>query len=142
MKEKGFTLIELLAVIVILAIIALIATPLILNTIDTAKKGAFKSTAYGLIQAAEQEYYTKQLNGIIVEETTYEFNNGVETITGNLELVYKGQKPRNGTIVIRTDGKVGVAIDDGTWCAKKDFSEEEVTVTKKSEDTCTLASAG
>ena len=36
--KKGFTLIELLAVIVILAIIALIATPLILNVIDDSKK--------------------------------------------------------------------------------------------------------
>ena len=33
MKKKGFTLIELLAVIVILAIIALIATPLVLKYI-------------------------------------------------------------------------------------------------------------
>ena len=32
-RKKGFTLIELLAVIVILAIIALIATPIILNMI-------------------------------------------------------------------------------------------------------------
>ena len=32
-KNKGFTLIELLAVIVILALIALIATPIILNVI-------------------------------------------------------------------------------------------------------------
>lgn len=30
-KESGFTLIELLAVIVILAVIALIATPIIMN---------------------------------------------------------------------------------------------------------------
>ena len=37
MKNKGFTLIELLAVIVILAIIALIATPIILNIIDDAR---------------------------------------------------------------------------------------------------------
>ena len=37
MKEnnKGFTLIELLAVIVILAVIALIATPLIMGTITS-----------------------------------------------------------------------------------------------------------
>ena len=32
MKRKGFTLIELLAVIVILAVIALISMPLVLNT--------------------------------------------------------------------------------------------------------------
>ena len=38
MSNKGFTLIELLAVIVILAIIALIATPIILGIINNAKK--------------------------------------------------------------------------------------------------------
>ena len=38
MKNKGFTLIELLAVIVILAIIALIATPIILGIINDARK--------------------------------------------------------------------------------------------------------
>ena len=34
MKKKGFTLVELLAVIVILAIIAVIATPIILGVIE------------------------------------------------------------------------------------------------------------
>lgn len=40
MNKKGFTLIELLAVIVILAIIALIATPIILGIINDAKEDA------------------------------------------------------------------------------------------------------
>ena len=38
--KKGFTLIELLAVIVILAIIALIATPIILGIINDAREKA------------------------------------------------------------------------------------------------------
>ncbi len=38
--KKGFTLIELLAVIIILAIVALIATPIILNIIVDARKSA------------------------------------------------------------------------------------------------------
>ena len=37
MKNKGFTMIELLAVIVILAIIALIATPVVIKTINNAR---------------------------------------------------------------------------------------------------------
>ena len=37
-SKKGFTLIELLAVIVILAIIALIATPIILGIVEDARK--------------------------------------------------------------------------------------------------------
>ncbi|MBP3461255.1 MAG: prepilin-type N-terminal cleavage/methylation domain-containing protein, partial [Bacilli bacterium] len=53
MKNKGFTLIELLAVIVILAIIALIATPIILNMINDARKSASVDSAYGYIEAIE-----------------------------------------------------------------------------------------
>ena len=43
--KKGFTLIELLAVIIILAIVALIATPIILNVIEDARKSAAESEA-------------------------------------------------------------------------------------------------
>ena len=53
-KNKGFTLVELLAVIVILAIIALIATPIILNIIKDAKRSAAKDSAYGYIDAVEK----------------------------------------------------------------------------------------
>ena len=45
MNNKGFTLIELLAVIVILAIIALIATPIILGIISDSRKSAIDRTA-------------------------------------------------------------------------------------------------
>ena len=61
-KKKGFTLIELLAVIVILAIIALIATPIILNVIDTAKIGAAENSALGYIDAVEKQVMISQLD--------------------------------------------------------------------------------
>lgn len=60
-NTKGFTLIELLAVIVILAIIALIATPMVLNTIDKAKEGAIKASAYNVISAVETQIATSML---------------------------------------------------------------------------------
>ena len=47
LNKEGFTLIELLAVIVILVIIALIATSIILNIIEKARKTAFLDTAFG-----------------------------------------------------------------------------------------------
>lgn len=56
-NKKGFTLIELLAVIVILAVIALITTPIVLNLINNARKGAFIRSAEGVLKASKL-YYT------------------------------------------------------------------------------------
>ena len=48
-RKNGFTLIELIAVLVILAILALIVTPLVMNIIRKAKISADKRSidAYG-----------------------------------------------------------------------------------------------
>lgn len=62
MNKKGFTLIELLAVIVILAIIALIATPIVLNVVDNAKKSAANSEARMIVSGIEK-YCTMALFG-------------------------------------------------------------------------------
>lgn len=59
-NQKGFTLIELLAVIVILAIIALIATPMVLKYIEQSRKGAAESDCYAAIKSAEL-YYAEQI---------------------------------------------------------------------------------
>ena len=62
MKKKGFTLIELLAVIVVLAVIALIATPIVLNLINTAKKGAAEQSALIYIKEIENYMILNQMN--------------------------------------------------------------------------------
>ena len=62
MNNKGFTLIELLAVIVILAIIALIATPIIINIITDARTQAKKRSAE-LVYTGVQYAYTSSLYG-------------------------------------------------------------------------------
>ena len=67
--KKGFTLIELLAVIIILAIIALIATPIILNVVEDARISAGKSEAQMIYSAINNCCATSkienQLNGTI-----------------------------------------------------------------------------
>ena len=65
--KKGFTLIELLAVIIILAIIALIATPIILNVVEDARISAGKSEAQmiysGINNYCASSMMEEQLNG-------------------------------------------------------------------------------
>lgn len=132
MRKKGFTLIELLAVIVILTIIALITIPLIMDLIDKAKKKAFESMAYGIIEATELDYAKEILKGN-KDEVTYNYDNGVETpsVDGR-ELSYKGDKPKYGKVTINSHGKILIIIYNEKWCARKDFDESKVTVTEMS----------
>lgn len=60
--QKGFTLIELLAVIVILAVIAAIAIPLIGSIINKSKKDSDVATARQIYDASRL-YITSQMDG-------------------------------------------------------------------------------
>lgn len=68
-KEKGFTLIELLAVIVILAIISLIAVPIVLNIIKGAKESS---------KRASVDMYAKAIENSLIKGMTPE-NIKIET---------------------------------------------------------------
>ena len=93
MKQKGFTLIELLAVIVILAIIALIATPLILKYIETARKDTFKNTIESIERVAELKVMDMQTKGNV--------NYPLELDVKDLDL--KNKEKLNGTVTIEKD---------------------------------------
>ena len=131
MKRKGFTLIELLAVIVVLAIIALIATPIVMNTIKKSKKGAAERSADSFVKQVETTVETERLSGNIIEDGEYEI-----TSDGNLckdksancsdenkiKIEMNGTKPDSGRIKINngqvtTDstmiiGEYDVSYDD------------------------------
>ena len=70
-NKKGFTLIELLAVIVVLAIIALIATPIVMNTIKNAKKGAAERSADNYVKAVEQAVAESRIDGTKIPDGQY-----------------------------------------------------------------------
>ena len=94
-KNKGFTLVELLAVIVILALIALIATPIILNVINDAKKQAAKDSAYGYMDAVEKYIVSSELEDKSIQDGRY----SVEEL--NKKISVKGSTPDNGNIEIK-----------------------------------------
>ena len=115
MKRKGFTLVELLGVIVVLAIIALITTPVVLGVIESTRKGAFVDSVYGLIETTNI-YYTKNMQDIAGEKR---FTcNGTVCINGNDTLSFKGKVPIGGSITLKENAAILVEyITDGTYCA-------------------------
>ena len=92
MKNKGFTLIELLAVIVILAIIALIATPIVMDSISTAKKGAAKDAGYGYIKAVEYSIAAAAVNTGATAPTTL--------ILDHTSILLKGTRPTSVSLIL------------------------------------------
>ena len=126
-KNKGFTLVELLAVIVILALIALIATPIILNVINDAKKQAAKDSAYGYMDAVEKYIVSSELEDKSIKDGTY----SVEEL--NKKISVKGSTPDNGNIEIKNSsvksydiGIDGYAVSNG--------KVDKVSTTKKIEN--------
>ncbi len=107
MKKKGFTLIELLAVIVILAIIALIATPMIMGVIDDARKGAAEASANGYIDAVENSPIITLLQNGTDEGVAA----GVYDVTNDTlkNVQVKGDKPESGWVAIDEQGIVVAA---------------------------------
>ena len=138
--KKGFTLIELLAVIVILAIIALIATPRIMAAIEQARKEAFRNDVYGIVKAVERDYVKRILDEEKVE-VTYEFNDYVQTVTPEHidELAFTGRGPKNGTIIVDEDGNIDLALDDDNWCCKLG-EDGEVILKDINEGPCEIGS--
>ncbi len=138
-REKGFTLIELLAVIVILAIIMAIVTPIILKSINTAKKGAFKNSVYGIIKAAEYRYSLQIIKDDNIETMVFQYLDGVETSTPyDNKLEYKGTLPQNGTVIINEKGAIALALHDGKYCIEKDFTSDDLIITEKNFEDCDL----
>ena len=135
MKKRGFTLIELLAVIVILAVIALIATPLIMGTITKAKKNAFIDTANGILKAGEN-YQAEQVMTTAGDVQDLIIND----LTSDTKLQYKGSKPKSESMKITSEGKTAIAIWSGQFCAIKGLDDKQVTVDDsiKTQEACVL----
>ena len=97
-NKKGFTLIELLAVIVILAIIALISTPIILGVIDDARLNSARDAAYGLADAVRLQY---------VEQMYSDAGNTAVSYSGDITSIkVSGTQPDTGTWSIDNEGSV------------------------------------
>ena len=120
-----------MAVIVVLAVVALISIPVILNIIENAKKGALKDSASGLIKAADM-YYFQNMKGA-EEGVQIEIVDNEQTAPQNPKLNYKGEV-KNGFVLINYEGKVAVCVDDEKYFASRSLGSEEIIT---GDGTCT-----
>ena len=109
MKNKGFTLIELLAVIVILAIIALIATPIVINMIGNSKESADERSAELYLDAVEQAVARKNLTEKFSPSTCEIQSDGNLKCDGDtlLEVQVENTRPTSGTITFEKGKIIG-----------------------------------
>ena len=132
-KKIGFTLIELLAVIIVLAIIALIATPIIFNVIENAKLKSLENSCYGIIDGVRTKYAEGLLNSI----------DGTVKLKGNVtEITVSGEQPIAGTWEIDNSSDSdnrGIKIKDVKFGSMKDYTCTNVNDdgTINSKVTCT-----
>src|SRR5574344_1009513 len=111
-KIKGFTLIELLAVIVILAIIALIITPIITGVIKNAKDSSDLRSAEAYIKAGENYYAKASTSGGTLDSNVID------------DLEVSSNKATDGSsVVVNSDGTTDMAIIIDDKCYRKTFSE-------------------
>lgn len=116
MNKKGFTLIELLAVIVILAIIALIATPIIMNTISKSQDEANERSLETFAAQLELGYADAMLTNPAGEASALQ--TAAETFA-NANV--NGEKPSNTTITWNTTNtgvvdKIAAKYDNKDYC--------------------------
>ena len=109
MKSKGFTLIELLAVIVILAIIALIATPIVLNIISDSKESATLQSAEFYLGAVETAITKKMIDEPAFKPTSCDVQSDGNLKCDGKEDIIKvevsGEVPTSGNITLE-NGKI------------------------------------
>lgn len=132
MNKRGFTLIELLAVIILLTVIALIATPAIINIIENARKKAFENSAYGVLEGLRLDYIERTANTTSAEEKIFTFPNNDLKLSGKMPTYGKAKIDKNGYI------SFVLADKDKKWCAKKEYNLELVEIKKYTEEDCLI----
>ena len=131
--KRGFTLIELLAVIIILAIVALIATPIILDVVEDARKSAATSET-NMIISGVNNYCTSVDMKIQMGDNSYTQCAGTadsaEVITDTINAaIAKGEAINKGNAEIVSISYNGSQVTDievrsnGYTCTMTNSSE-------------------
>ena len=125
--KKGFTLIELIGVIVVLAIIIFIATPIVNNAIIKTEKKAFKQSAVGMIKSMESSLsdYSDELP--VLYEIDEQGIRKLDSYKYN-EIQYSGKIDSKGYMYMNAYESTAIYVSNKKYCAVKDILDKDVKV--------------
>ena len=132
--KKGFTLVELLAVIVILAIISLIAVPIVTDVINNSRESSILRSTEFYLDAVEQGIARRQLNNKTTDDGVYDVKED-----GNICLVYDEEEECIDELKVEIDGNYptggDITISNGRISNIKNlkFGEEYVSYDENNE---------
>ena len=120
MKEKGFTLIELLAAIIILSLIALVATPVLINTIKNTEENTNKMSI-DLYASAIKDALARTPSSELISGKYATIDGKKLTLVGNqeTELIIE----YNGNVVCNT---IEIYEDENIYLADCKVNKKEV----------------
>ena len=134
-NKKGFTLIELLAVIIILAIVALIATPIILDVVEDARKSAGLSESNMILSGINNYCATEEIkiqmnsdyeqickNSLVAEDVKKMVN------LGNAEILEIEYNNKLIWLKVKSNGKIYSLQDNAMVEGDLDKPEAKYTV--------------
>lgn len=139
--KKGFTLIELLAVIVVLAVVATVAIPVVSNVIGSGKVGALENSAEFYIKEVETNFSEWTIEGFPTGLTDIKNESGYVILDAaqlNDVLDLKGSKPISGTVKIDNNYSVDNYYFGYVVYAELEYEDEYVaTYTYHTDDNYT-----
>lgn len=129
MNRKGFTLIELLAVIILIALIAVLIVPNVLDTLNKSKEASYQILVKNIVTAAEN-YYAECEYGDLSNGTKYgsyacQINKNNNTITTTLGIL-----ANTGLLTVSDINSKGEKVVLDPRDNKKDMSACQITITK------------
>ena len=128
--KKGFTLVELLAIVIIIGIVAVIATPITIDVVSSARKKANHITAVNLIKAAEN-YHAESWLDPVKRMNVRNINNIYNDVS------VEGKRPSEGELYVNNKGLVALSVEIDNVCYVKNFYGE-----LEEKDDCTLGFKG
>ena len=130
-SKKGFSLVELLATIVVIAVISLIAVPVVNGIIERSRKASFLRSAENVNKISKNYYIENSEKFSNIDEINFNCNNK-ECISKDLDdknsnLGVEGLMGE-GYVKIYDNGNVEFLLSNGKYCAEKNPNKEEVKI--------------